>query len=143
MSVIVHKTADGREFVRTPDHAFEGLPDFPYAPNYVEIDGLRMHYVDDGPRNGQVVLLLHGQPDWSYLYRKMIPLIVAAGHRVIVPDMIGMGRSDKPTTKNTHTIYAHARWWKAMIDALELRGITLFGQDWGGFTSLMVVAQHP
>ena len=102
-----------------------------------------MHYVDEGPRDGQVVLLLHGQPDWSYLYRKMIPSIVAAGHRVIVPDMIGMGRSDKPTNINTHTVYAHARWWKAMIDTLALKDITLFGQDWGGFTSLMVVAQHP
>ena len=143
MEVIVRKTADGREFVRTPDDVFADLPDFPYAPNYVEIDGLRMHYVDEGPRDGQVVLLLHGQPDWSYLYRKMIPSIVAAGHRVIVPDMIGMGRSDKPTNINTHTVYAHARWWKAMIDTLALKDITLFGQDWGGFTSLMVVAQHP
>ena len=91
MSAVIHTTADGREFVRTPDEAFNNLPDFPYQPNYVEIDGLRMHYVDEGPREGQVVLLLHGQPDWSYLYRKMIPLLVDAGHRVIAPDMIGMG----------------------------------------------------
>jgi hypothetical protein len=113
MSITIHKTADGREFVRTPDECFKDLPDFPYAPNYVKVDGLRMHYVDEGPRDGQVVLLLHGQPDWSYLYRKMIPLLVDAGHRVIVPDMIGMGRSDKPTDIHTHTIYAHAGWWKA------------------------------
>lgn len=143
MSVIIHRTSDNREFVRTPDECFADLPDFPYTPNYVEVDGLRMHYVDEGRRDGQVVLLLHGQPDWSYLYRKMIPLLVDAGHRVVVPDMIGMGRSDKPTNIHTHTIYAHAGWWKAMIDALQLQDITLFGQDWGGFTSLMVVAQHP
>ena len=143
MSVVTHKTVDGREFVRTPDEQFLNLPDFSYAPNYIDVDGLRMHYVDEGPKEGQVVLLLHGQPDWSYLYRKMIPLIVEAGHRVIVPDMIGMGRSDKPTDINTHTIYAHANWWKLMIDALGLKNITLFGQDWGGFTSLMVVARQP
>ena len=143
MNVEVHKTADGREFVRTPDEFFADLPDFPYAPNYVDINGLRMHYVDEGPQDGQVVLLLHGQPDWSYLYRKMIPPIVTAGHRVIVPDMIGMGRSDKPTDIDTHTVDAHAGWWKTMIDALELQDITLFAQDWGGFTGLMVVARHP
>ncbi|MGB0998372.1 MAG: haloalkane dehalogenase [Pseudomonadales bacterium] len=143
MSAVIHTTADGRKFVRTPDEAFNNLPDFPYQPNYVEIDGLRMHYVDEGPREGQVVLLLHGQPDWSYLYRKMIPLLIEAGHRVIAPDMIGMGRSDKPINIHTHTIYAHAEWWKSMIDALALTDITLFAQDWGGFTSLMVAAQHP
>ena len=143
MSIPTHQTADGREFVRTPDECFLDLPDFPYRPNYVEVDGLRMHYVDEGPRDGHIVLLLHGQPDWCYLYRKMIPLIVEGGYRVIAPDMIGMGRSDKPTSIHTHTVYAHAAWWKAMIDALALKDITLFAQDWGGFTSLMVVAQHP
>jgi len=143
MSITIHKTGDGREFVRTPDECFADLPDFPYEPNYVDVDGLRMHFVDEGPRDGQVVLLLHGQPDWSYLYRKMIPLLVDAGHRVIVPDMIGMGRSDKPTNIHTHTIYTHAAWWKTMIDGLELQDITLFAQDWGGFTSLMVVAEYP
>jgi haloalkane dehalogenase len=90
-----------------------------------------------------VVLLLHGQPDWSLLYRKMIPLIVAAGHRVIAPDMIGMGRSDKPTDIHTHTIEAHAQWWYELIGKLDLREITLFCQDWGGFTGLQVVAGHP
>lgn len=143
MNTPVQKTADGRKFVRTPDECFENLPDFPYEPNYLEVDGLRMHYVDEGPRDGQTVLLLHGQPDWSFLYRKMIPLIVAAGHRVIAPDMIGMGRSDKPTDIHTHTIYAHAFWWEQMIEKLELRDITLFCQDWGGFTGLQVVAHHP
>jgi len=143
MNVVIRNTPDGRQYVRTPDECFSDLPDFPYTPNYVDVDGLRMHYVDEGPEDGQVVLLLHGQPDWSYLYRKMIPLIVEAGYRVIAPDMIGMGRSDKPIEINTHTIYAHAAWWKLMIDALGLRDITFFGQDWGGFTGLMVVAQYP
>ena len=143
MNVEIRKTIDGREFVRTPDECFKDLPDFPYQPNYVAVDGLRMHYIDEGPRDGPVVLLVHGQPDWSYLYRKMIPLLVDAGCRVIAPDMIGMGRSDKPTDIHTHTIYAHAEWWKCMTDALELQDITLFGQDWGGFTSLLVVAHYP
>jgi pimeloyl-ACP methyl ester carboxylesterase len=102
-----------------------------------------MHYVDEGPKDGQVILLLHGQPDWSYLYRKMIPQLVSAGHRVIAPDMIGMGRSDKPTDIHTHTIYAHAAWWEQLIEQLDLGDITLFCQDWGGFTGLLVVAHHP
>jgi alpha-beta hydrolase superfamily lysophospholipase len=102
MSPEIRHTIDGRAFVRTPDAQFQNLPDFPYQPNYVDVDGLRMHYIDEGPKDGAVVLLLHGQPDWSYLYRKMIPIITAAGFRAIAPDMIGMGRSDKPTI-STHT----------------------------------------
>ncbi|MGB2033914.1 MAG: haloalkane dehalogenase [Pseudomonadales bacterium] len=136
-------TADGRVFVRTPEAQFENLSDFSYQPHYIAIDGLRMHYIDEGPKDGPTVLLLHGQPDWSYLYRKMIPIIAAAGCRVIAPDMIGMGRSDKPTDLHTHTIYAHAGWWLKLIQALGLKDITLFGQDWGGFTSLITVAHHP
>lgn len=143
MSQPIHTTADGRKFVRTPDECFENLPDFDYEPHYVETDGLRMHYVDEGPANGNVVLLLHGQPDWAYLYRKMIPLIASAGHRVIVPDMIGMGRSDKPIDIDTHTVEAHAGWWLDLISALDLRDITLFCQDWGGATGLQVVSFHP
>ncbi|MCR9278677.1 MAG: haloalkane dehalogenase [Pseudomonadaceae bacterium] len=143
MSVTIHTTSRGVEFVRTPDACFAGLPDFPYEPHYVDLDGLRMHYVDEGPRTGQVIVLLHGQPDWSYLYRKMIPVLVNAGYRVIAPDMIGMGRSDKPTNIHTHTVNAHAAWWSLMIEALELRDITLFAQDWGGFTGLTVVARRP
>ena len=143
MSHPVYRTTDGREFVRTPDECFRNLPDFPYEPHYIEVDGFRMHYVDEGPAEGAVVLLLHGQPDWSYLYRKMIPPLVSAGFRVIAPDMIGMGRSDKPTSIHTHTIYAHADWWIELIEKLGLGDITLFCQDWGGFTGLEVVAHHP
>lgn len=92
----VRETADGVRYVRTPDARFQDLPDWPYAPRYVEIDGLRQAYVDEGPRDGEVVLLLHGQPSWSYLYRHMIPGLVDAGYRVIAMDHLGMGRSDKP-----------------------------------------------
>ena len=132
MAIPIYTTSDGRSFVRTPDHYFENLPDFPYQPNFIEIDGLQMHYLDEGRPTSDAVLLLHGQPDWSYLYRKMIPHIVAAGYRVIAPDMIGMGRSDKPTDIHTHTIYRHAAWWAELIEKLGLKKITLFCQDWGG-----------
>ena len=118
MATPIYTTSDGRSFVRTPDHYFDNLPDFPFQPNFIEIDGLQMHYLDEGSPASDVVLLLHGQPDWSYLYRKMIPLIVAAGYRVIAPDMIGMGRSDKPTDIHTHTIYRHAAWWTELILSL-------------------------
>jgi len=137
------KTSTGREYVRTPDECFVNLPDFDYLPNYVHVDGLRVHYIDEGRTDGETVLLLHGQPDWSYLYRKMIPILVEAGFRVIAPDMIGMGRSDKPIDIHTHTIEQHAAWLYELINELELDDITLFCQDWGGFTSLQVVAEHP
>jgi pimeloyl-ACP methyl ester carboxylesterase len=101
-----------------------------------------MHYIDEGTSDGDVVVLLHGQPDWSYRPRKMIPIITAAGYRVLAPDMIGMGRSDKPTDIHSHTIYAHADCWLQLIQALDLKDITLFGQDWGGFTRLITAAHH-
>ena len=147
---IVMRTESGLPFVRTPDARFVGLPGFPYAPRYVMVgDGLRMACVDEGPRGGSntkgTVLMLHGEPDWSYLYRKMIPIVAAAGYRVIVPDMIGMGRSDKPTSVHVHTVEAHTRWWIDLIEALELTAgdVTLFGQDWGGITGLRLVAARP
>ncbi|MFT5482244.1 MAG: haloalkane dehalogenase [Halieaceae bacterium] len=140
--VQIHHTPTGREYVRTPDNCFENLEDFDYTPNYVEIDGLRVHYVDEGPSDGQLVLMLHGQPDWSYLYRKMIPLIVAAGHRVIVPDLIGMGRSDKPIDIHTHTVNQHVAWMWEFISTLGLSDITLFCQDWGSAIGLRTAAEH-
>ena len=93
--------------LRTPDSRFDNLPDYPFAPNYVEIDGYRVHYLDEGPTNGEVIFLLHGEPDWSYLFRKMIPVLNAAGYRTIAPDMIGFGRSDKPTSMDVHTYNFH------------------------------------
>lgn len=137
------------EILRTPDERFANLPGFPFAPHYVEVpDGeggtLRIHYVDEGPRDGRVVLLMHGNPSWSYLYRKMIPLLVAAGHRCIAPDLVGLGRSDKPARQEDYTVARHVEWMRAaLFDALDLREVNLVCQDWGGIIGLRLVADHP
>jgi haloalkane dehalogenase len=136
------------EILRTPDERFDGLPDWPYAPRYAEVqaDGtppLRMAYVDEGPAGAAPVLLLHGEPSWGFLYRKMIPPLVDAGHRVVVPDLIGFGRSDKPAAFEDYTYARHVAWVRDLLDRLALRGITLFGQDWGGLIGLRLVAEHP
>ena len=130
------------DFVRTPGHRFDNLPDFNFVPNYVEIDGLRMHYVDEGPRDGAVVLLLHGEPSWSYLYRHMIPALQQAGHRVIAPDLIGFGKSDKPTRRSDYSYAGHVAWMTAFVEALDLNDITLFCQDWGSLIGLRVAAEN-
>jgi pimeloyl-ACP methyl ester carboxylesterase len=141
--VPVHTTQEGIQFVRTPDEQFQGLQGFDYEPHYAMIDGLRMHYIDEGPREGDIVLLLHGQPTWAYLYRKMIPHIVDAGNRVIAVDHIGMGRSDKPIDIGVHTYEQHVAWHKQFIAALGLTGITLFCQDWGSLIGLRVAGDQP
>lgn len=141
--VPIHVTEDGLEFVRTPDERFEVLPGYPFEPHYVMIDGLRMHYVDEGPPDGEVVLMLHGQPSWSYLYRKMIPIIVDAGHRAIAVDFIGMGRSDKPVDLSVHSYAQHIEWTTRFIEELDLQDVTLFCQDWGGLIGLRIVGEHP
>lgn len=133
------------DIVRTPDERFEGLKDYPFAPEYVSIDSgdgteLRMHYVDEG--EGDVILCLHGQPSWSYLYRKMIPILVDAGFRVIAPDLIGFGKSDKPTDRASYTYANHVRWMKSFIENLDLREITLVCQDWGSLIGLRIVAEN-
>ena len=133
------------DMVRTPDERFENLPDYPFASNYVDVDDgqggrLRMHYLDEG--QGEVLLCMHGQPSWSYLYRKMIPLLVDAGYRVIAPDLIGFGKSDKPTDRNNYTYANHVHWIKGLIEALDLTGMTLIGQDWGGLIGLRIVAEN-
>jgi haloalkane dehalogenase len=128
---------------RTPDHHFDNLPDYPFQPNYLTIDQLRMHYVDEGPPSGQVVLLLHGEPSWSYLYRHMIPILAEAGYRVIAPDLIGFGRSDKPASKSAHSHSGHVAHIRSFIESLDLQDITLFIQDWGGLIGLRVVAEIP
>jgi haloalkane dehalogenase len=138
-----HKTPAGLEFVRTPDERFAGLNGYAFAPHYVELDGLRMHYVEEGPAGGQVVLLLHGQPTWSYLYRKMIPPLAAAGYRVIALDLIGTGQSDKPVDLHVHTYEQHVAWIKAFLRTKELKDITLFCQDWGSLMGLRVVGDEP
>ena len=137
------------ESLRTPDDPFTGLPAYPFAPRYVEIDDgeggtLRVHHVDEGDAEGPVVLLLHGEPSWSYLYRHMIPVLVDAGLRAVAPDLVGFGRSDKPARRSDYTYARHLRWLTAhVLDALALRDITLVGQDWGGLIGLRLVAAHP
>jgi len=136
-------TEQGVAFVRTPDACFAGLPDWPYAPKYVEIDGLRQAYVDEGPVDGQVVLLLHGQPSWSYLYRHMIPVLADAGYRVIAMDHLGMGRSDKPIDIDAYSYLGHNDRLLRFVEALGLADIHLFAQDWGSLIGLRVAGLHP
>lgn len=134
--------------LRTPDERFAQLPDFPYAPHYLMVDDteggeLRMHYLDEGPREGEVVLLLHGEPSWCFLYRKMIPVLVEAGYRVVAPDLIGFGRSDKPTQRSDYTYQRHVDWVRSCLLQLDLNDITLVCQDWGGLIGLRLVGEHP
>lgn len=137
------------DVVRTPEERFTHLPGYPYTPQYVDIDDgeggrLRVAYVDEGPRDASPVLLLHGEPTWGYLYRHMIPPLVAAGHRVVVPDLVGFGRSDKPMAMSDYTYARHVGWMReVIIDCLQLQHITLFGQDWGGLVGLRVLATEP
>lgn len=139
----IRTTADGVEFVRTPDSCFESLPDFPYEVRFMEIDGLRLAYFDEGPGDADPVLLLHGQPSWSYLYRKMIPVFLEAGHRVIALDFLGLGRSDKPIDVEYYTYLGHIEHLKRFLAELDLSDITLFGQDWGSVIGLHVAGVQP
>jgi len=136
-------TAAGRPFVRTPDECFADLPDYPWEPRYAEVDGMRMHYVEAGDPQGEVVLLLHGQPDWSYLYRSMIPVLAAAGNRVIAPDFIGFGKSDKPVQLADYRFLQHVAWTEKFIDVLGLEAITPVVQDWGSLIGLRCVGNRP
>lgn len=129
--------------LRTPDARFTDLPGYPWAPRYVQLDALRMHYVEDGPAQGAPVLMLHGEPTWSYLYRKMIPVFADAGYRAIAPDLIGFGRSDKPGAIGDYSYQRHVDWVLAFIEALDLRDITLVCQDWGSLIGLRLAAEHP
>jgi haloalkane dehalogenase len=135
--------------LRTPDDRFDDLPEFPYAPRYCDIPGadggvLRVAWIQDGPESADPVLMLHGEPSWSYLYRKMIPGLVAAGHRVVCPDLVGFGRSDKPTRREDHSYARHVEWMRALaFDVLDLHNVTLVGQDWGGLIGLRLAAEHP
>jgi haloalkane dehalogenase len=136
------------EVLRTPDARFDGLADWPFAPRYLEVrdaDGtpLRIHYVDEGPRDGAPVLLMHGEPSWAYLYRHIIAGLVAKGRRVIAPDLIGFGRSDKPAKRADYTYERHVAWMSQWLTGLDLRDLTLFCQDWGGLIGLRLVAAHP
>ena len=130
------------KYLRTPESRFENLPGYDFAPHYVDIDGLRMHYVDEGPAEADPVLLLHGEPSWSYLYRKMIPVLAAAGHHVIAPDLIGFGKSDKPTAVGDYSYAGHVNWIRQFIETLDFNDITLFCQDWGSLIGLRVAAEN-
>jgi haloalkane dehalogenase len=136
------------QVLRTPDSRFEGLPDWPFPPHYAQVtdaDGtqLRIAYVDEGPADGPKVLLMHGEPSWSYLYRKIIAPLADAGCRVLAPDLIGFGRSDKPADRADYTYERHVDWMSQWMTGLDLTGITLFGQDWGGLIGLRLVAAFP
>jgi haloalkane dehalogenase len=131
------------EVLRTPEERFASLPGFPYAPRYQEIRGLRIHYVDEGPRDAAPVLLLHGEPTWSYLYRTMIPGITAAGYRAVAPDLVGFGRSDKLARREDYSYQLQVDVMAELVRRLDLREATLFCQDWGGLVGLRVVAEMP
>ena len=136
--------ADLKEGVlRTPDSRFDNLQDYSFEPNYMIIDGLRIHYLDEGPKEADPIFLLHGQPTWSYLFRKMIPVLVAEGHRVIVPDCVGFGKSDKFMSKYDYSYKHHVEIMKELVERLDLKNATFFGQDWGGLVGLRVVAEIP
>src|SRR5690349_11012726 len=129
--------------LRTPDQAFAAVPDFPWEPHHATTsDGLRMAYVDEG--SGPTVLLLHGEPSWSFLWRKVIPVLLDAGCRVVAPDLIGFGRSDKPTEQSDYSYAGHVEWLRSVVlDELDLQDVTLVGQDWGGLLGLRLAAEHP
>lgn len=133
--------------LRTPDEHFANLPGFSFEPQYASVDDgdggqLRVHYVDDG--DGEVVLLMHGEPSWSFLYRKMIPALVSAGLRCVAPDLVGFGRSDKPAERSDYTYARHVEWMRQLLfDVLDLQQVTLVCQDWGGLIGLRLVAEHP
>ena len=129
--------------LRTPDNRFENLTDYPFEPNYMFIDGLRIHYLDEGPKDADPIILFHGEPAWSYLFRKMIPVLTDAGHRVIVPDMVGFGKSDKFISKHDYSYKHHIDLMKELVIRLDLKEVTHFGQDWGGLVGLRVVAELP
>jgi haloalkane dehalogenase len=136
------------KILRTPETRFANIPDYPFAPHYLDIrdaDGttMRLHYVDEGPRDAAPVLMLHGEPSWSFLYRKMIAGLVAKGHRAVAPDLIGFGKSDKPTEQDDYTFERHVKWMSDWLTATKLTNITLFCQDWGGLIGLRLVAAFP
>jgi haloalkane dehalogenase len=135
--------------LRTPDGRFADLPGFPFSPHYAEVDdgeggSLRVHYLREGDPGAPVVLLMHGEPSWSYLYRKMIPVLTGAGLQIVAPDLVGFGRSDKPAERTDYTFARHVEWMRALLfDRLDLADITLVCQDWGGLIGLRLVGEHP
>jgi haloalkane dehalogenase len=131
------------EILRTPEERFAALPGFPWQPRYLDVKGVRMARIDEGPQDAPPVLLLHGEPSWSFLYRTMIPPLLAGGLRVIAPDLVGFGRSDKPADKRAYTFQAHVDWLAGLVAALDLKDVLLFCQDWGGLLGLRLVGEQP
>lgn len=136
------------KILRTPDERFEALPGYPFEPHYTDVpDGeggtLRIHHLDEGPRDGEIVLCMHGQPSWSYLYRHMVPVLVDAGFRVLAPDLVGFGRSDKPAAREDYSFQRQVDWLTAWLCQNDLRDVTLVCQDWGGLIGLRMVAENP
>jgi haloalkane dehalogenase len=135
--------------LRTPEAAFEGVTDYPFAPHYLDVTdalsgaNLRVHYIDEGPRDAPVVLMMHGEPSWSYLYRKMVAPVVAAGFRVVAPDLIGFGKSDKPAAQSDYNYARHVAWMRSWVEQLDLQNVTLACQDWGSLVGLRLVAEMP
>jgi haloalkane dehalogenase len=127
--------------LRTPDACFAQLPDYPFRPNYVQLDEVRMHYIDEGPAGMPPVLMLHGEPSWSYLYRKMVAPVAAAGFRVVAPDLIGFGKSDKPAAMGDYSYQRHVDWVRGFIEKLDLKDITLVCQDWGSLIGLRLAVE--
>lgn len=137
-----HTLAPIMDILRTPEARFDALPDFAFEPCYAQVDGLRLHYLDEGPADAAPVLLMHGEPTWSYLYRFMIPPLVAAGHRVLAPDLIGFGRSDKPSARADYSYAGQVAWMTSWLQQLDLGELTLFCQDWGSLIGLRLAAEH-
>lgn len=128
--------------LRTPDERFENIPDFPYEPHYITVDGIRIHYVDEGSNDEEVILLMHGEPSWSFLYRHMIPPLVKEGFRVVAPDLVGFGRSDKPSEQSDYTYRRQVEWMTKWMVALDLKNITLFCQNWGSLIGLRMAIEN-
>jgi haloalkane dehalogenase len=131
------------KILRTPEERFANLAGYDFDPHYVEVEGLRIHYVDEGPRQAEAVVMFHGEPSWAYLYRKMIPIFVDAGYRAIAPDMVGFGRSDKLASRDDYSYQKQVDWMAGWLQALDLRDATLICQDWGSLIGLRLVAQDP
>ncbi len=131
------------DVLRTPDECFAKLTDFPFQPHYLAVDGYRIHYLDEGPRDAAPMLLMHGEPSWCYLYRKMVPILVNAGYRCLAPDLIGFGRSDKLASRDDYSYQFHVDVMNEFLRKLNLNNATLFGQDWGGLIGLRVLADNP
>lgn len=132
-----------KKILTTPENRFSNLKDYPFESHYMDLGGIKMHYLDEGDKNNKTIFLLHGQPSWSYLYRHMIPVLVKEGYRVIAPDLIGFGKSDKPIDSNDHSYSAHVKWMSTFIEKLGITHAAAFMQDWGGMIGLRVLANNP